>query len=193
MGRLDFMDDMTANRTADTPEEATPEAAAKATAKPATDSTADPIAQAPAEPVADAPTEPTEGAAPAKPLPAAEPTATPPVADDTPAGSTSPAAFFPSADTSVPPAGHLPPAGTPVLPTASTAARRPTRLVRSRSNRMVAGVCGGLAELLNIDAVILRLALVLATVLGFGAGVVLYVACWILMPKEPERASGVAS
>lgn len=58
---------------------------------------------------------------------------------------------------------------------------------------MVAGVCGGLAEVLNIDAVILRLALVLATLLGFGAGVILYLACWILMPKEPERASDVVS
>lgn len=49
---------------------------------------------------------------------------------------------------------------------------------------MIAGVCGGFAEVLGIDATILRLALVLATVLGFGAGVVLYIACWILMPEE---------
>jgi len=42
--------------------------------------------------------------------------------------------------------------------------------------------------------VILRLALVLATVLGVGAGVILYVACWILMPSgpptEPTAAPG---
>ena len=59
---------------------------------------------------------------------------------------------------------------------------------------MIAGVCGGLAETLGIDVVILRLALVLATVLGVGAGVILYVACWILMPSspvaEPTAASG---
>lgn len=59
-----------------------------------------------------------------------------------------------------------------------------TRLRRSRSNRMIAGVCGGFAEVLGIDATIPRLALVLATVLGFGAGLVLYIACWILMPEE---------
>jgi phage shock protein C len=58
---------------------------------------------------------------------------------------------------------------------------------RSRTDRMIAGVCGGLAESLGVDAVILRLALVLATVLGIGAGVVLYLVCWILMPLEPEH------
>jgi phage shock protein PspC (stress-responsive transcriptional regulator) len=51
---------------------------------------------------------------------------------------------------------------------------------------MIAGVCGGLAETLGVDAAVLRLALVLATVLGVGAGVILYVACWILIPKAPE-------
>jgi phage shock protein PspC (stress-responsive transcriptional regulator) len=71
---------------------------------------------------------------------------------------------------------YSPPAGT---------RRPPIRLHRSRDERMIAGVCGGLAETLGIDVVILRLALVLATVLGVGAGVILYVACWILMPASP--------
>ncbi|MBO0872055.1 MAG: PspC domain-containing protein [Pseudonocardia sp.] len=87
-----------------------------------------------------------------------------------------------------PPSAFLPPVGNepPVEPStpASTASSSTTRLRRSRSNRMIAGVCGGFAEVLGIDATILRLALVLATVLGFGAGVVLYIACWILMPEE---------
>jgi phage shock protein C len=68
--------------------------------------------------------------------------------------------------------------------------RPPFRLRRSRNERMIAGVCGGLAEALGVDVVIVRLALVLATVLGIGAGVVLYLACWILMPlaDEPDRS-----
>ncbi|MCU1651638.1 MAG: phage shock protein PspC, partial [Pseudonocardia sp.] len=80
-----------------------------------------------------------------------------------------------------PPAGNYAPLTDSYSPPAGTR-RPPIRLHRSRDERMIAGVCGGLAETLGIDVVILRLALVLATVLGVGAGVILYVACWILMP-----------
>jgi phage shock protein PspC (stress-responsive transcriptional regulator) len=59
-----------------------------------------------------------------------------------------------------------------------------TRLRRSRTDRMLGGVCGGLAKTLGVDAAILRIALVVATVLGFGLGVVIYLAAWILMPEE---------
>ncbi len=57
-------------------------------------------------------------------------------------------------------------------------------LRRSRNDRMISGVCGGAATLLGIDAALLRIALVAATVLGFGAGAVIYVACWLLVPEE---------
>jgi len=106
---------------------------------------------------------------------------TPPAADTTPPVDTTPPAYTPPVETT-PPAYTPPPAAAP--PTGS--ARPAVRLQRSRDQRMIAGVCGGLAETLGVDATILRLALVLVTVLGAGAGVILYVACWILMPKAPE-------
>ena len=106
----------------------------------------------------------------------------PPPADIPPTDTTPPTYTSPPAYTALPAA----PRPTAVPPTGST--RRPVRLHRSRDERMIAGVCGGLAETLGIDAAVLRLALVLATVLGVGAGVILYVACWILIPKAPERA-----
>jgi phage shock protein C len=60
----------------------------------------------------------------------------------------------------------------------------PTRkLYRSRTNRQVAGVCAGLAQYFNIDVTLIRVLFVLLTVLG-GAGLVLYVAMWIIVPKE---------
>ncbi len=59
-----------------------------------------------------------------------------------------------------------------------------TRLRRSRTDRMLGGVCGGLAQTLGVDAAILRIALVVATLLGFGLGIVVYLAAWILMPEE---------
>ncbi|MDU0293253.1 PspC domain-containing protein [Saccharothrix longispora] len=58
------------------------------------------------------------------------------------------------------------------------------KLRRSRDDRMVAGVCGGLAKLLGVDAALLRILLVAATLFGFGAGAVLYLAAWVLVPEE---------
>jgi phage shock protein PspC (stress-responsive transcriptional regulator) len=110
-------------------------------------------------------------------------------ADGTPAYGT-PAYGTPAYGT---PAYAAQPAFTPPPPDTDTpsarTARPPIRLRRSRDERMIAGVCGGLAQVLGVDVVILRLALVLATVLGVGAGVILYLACWILMPVVPENES----
>jgi phage shock protein PspC (stress-responsive transcriptional regulator) len=62
---------------------------------------------------------------------------------------------------------------------------RPARtLRRSRSDRMVAGVCGGIAKMFGVDAALVRIGLVAATLLGFGTGAVLYLICWIIVPEE---------
>ncbi len=58
------------------------------------------------------------------------------------------------------------------------------KLYRSKSNRQIAGVCGGLAEYFSVDATLIRVLFVLLAVLG-GSGLVLYVAMWIIVPKEP--------
>ncbi|MGH3621347.1 MAG: PspC domain-containing protein [Sciscionella sp.] len=59
---------------------------------------------------------------------------------------------------------------------------------RSKDDRMLAGVCGGAAKLLGVDAAIVRLLLVAATLLGFGTGALVYLACWIVVPEEgPEE------
>jgi phage shock protein C len=58
------------------------------------------------------------------------------------------------------------------------------KLRRSRSDRMVAGVCGGWARMLGVDAALLRILLVAATILGFGTGAILYLICWIAMPQD---------
>jgi phage shock protein C len=64
-----------------------------------------------------------------------------------------------------------------------------TQLCRSRTDSMIGGVCGGLAQTLAIDAVIIRLFFVLLT-LGGGAGVLIYFILWIIMPLEGEGAFG---
>lgn len=57
-------------------------------------------------------------------------------------------------------------------------------LRRSRTDRMIGGVCGGAARTFGVDAALLRIGFVLLTVFGAGAGVVVYVAAWILAPEE---------
>lgn len=61
------------------------------------------------------------------------------------------------------------------------------RLVRSRDNRMLFGVCAGLAHYLNIDPVIVRLLAVLLT-LWNGIGLVIYLVLALIMPQEDELA-----
>ena len=61
------------------------------------------------------------------------------------------------------------------------------KLYRSRTNRMVAGVCGGLAQYFNTDATLIRVLFVVLTVLA-GTGPVLYLAMWIIVPEELSGA-----
>jgi phage shock protein C len=60
----------------------------------------------------------------------------------------------------------------------------PRRLVRSRDDRWVSGVCGGVADYLGVDANLVRLLVVLGTVLGVGSLLLVYVVAWVLMPQE---------
>lgn len=57
------------------------------------------------------------------------------------------------------------------------------RLCKSRTDRMIDGVCGGIAGYFGLDATLVRIAWVLLTLFG-GSGVVLYIAAMIIMPKE---------
>lgn len=55
---------------------------------------------------------------------------------------------------------------------------------RSKDDRMVAGVCGGAAKLLGMDTTVLRVLLAAATLFGFGAGALVYLVCWMVVPEE---------
>src|SRR5262249_6897943 len=56
----------------------------------------------------------------------------------------------------------------------------------SRSNRKIAGVCGGLGEWLDVDPVFLRVAFVLFALL-FGLGIVVYIVLWLFVPRAPAN------
>jgi phage shock protein C len=61
----------------------------------------------------------------------------------------------------------------------------PRKLYRSRSTRMIAGVCGGLAEYFNIDATLVRVLFLLLAVFG-GTGLVIYLVMWIIVPDTSK-------
>lgn len=58
------------------------------------------------------------------------------------------------------------------------------KLTRSRKERMIAGVCGGLAEYFGWDISLLRVVYVLATIFTAFAGTIIYIILWIVMPDE---------
>jgi phage shock protein C len=57
-------------------------------------------------------------------------------------------------------------------------------LYRSRTNRMLGGVSGGLGDYLNIDPLVFRLLFVFLTIFG-GSGILLYIIGWVMIPEEP--------
>ncbi len=61
------------------------------------------------------------------------------------------------------------------------------RLFRSRSDRVIGGVCGGLAAYLNVDPVLIRLAAVALVPLN-GIGIVVYLVMWIVVPDEEAQS-----
>ena len=65
------------------------------------------------------------------------------------------------------------------------------RLYRVREGRVVAGVCAGLAAYFGIDPTLVRLAFALFTVFG-GAGVLLYLVAWVVIPEEDGDGSSIA-
>ncbi len=60
-------------------------------------------------------------------------------------------------------------------------------LQRSRTEKMIGGVCGGLAEYFAVDPTLIRALWVGVTLLG-GAGIVAYVILWVLMPLQPPAS-----
>jgi len=60
------------------------------------------------------------------------------------------------------------------------------RLMRSRRTRMIAGVCGGIAEYMNVDPTIVRLLWAMITIfpMSFPLGLLGYLLAWIIVPEE---------
>jgi phage shock protein PspC (stress-responsive transcriptional regulator) len=62
-------------------------------------------------------------------------------------------------------------------------------LVRSRDNRIVAGVCAGLADYLGMDVNVVRLLVALVTVFTAGTAILAYLVAWAVIPEEGQKSS----
>ncbi len=62
-------------------------------------------------------------------------------------------------------------------------------LVRPRDNRIIAGVCAGLADYTGMDVNLLRVIVALVTLVTVGTGVLAYVLAWIVIPEEGQKTS----
>lgn len=63
---------------------------------------------------------------------------------------------------------------------------QPRKLFRSRTNRSIAGICGGLAEFFQVDVTLLRL-ITLFLILFGGLSIWVYILLWIIIPEQPAR------
>jgi phage shock protein C len=63
----------------------------------------------------------------------------------------------------------------------------PRKLVRSRANKKIAGVCAGLAQYFDLDVTLVRILCIFITLAtGVCPGIVTYLLAWIIIPAEPE-------
>ena len=60
------------------------------------------------------------------------------------------------------------------------------RLYRSKKDKILGGVCGGMAEYFNIDPTLIRILWVIFTLMG-GSGILAYIICWIIIPENPGQ------
>ena len=60
------------------------------------------------------------------------------------------------------------------------------KLYRNTQNKMIGGVCAGVADYFNIDPTIVRILWVLVGLLAF-AGVILYIICMFIIPEKPDN------
>ena len=59
------------------------------------------------------------------------------------------------------------------------------KLHRSRTDRMIAGICGGLGEMFSIDPTLVRLVFALVALFTVGTAALVYILGWVIIPEAP--------
>ncbi len=139
------------------------------------------------------PTRPDEQPAPEEPPTREEPTreqdTTPEAGPQSPAPGAPPGGAPPPGGAQ-PPVGGEPPGG--AQPPPEQPAAGPRRLFRSRTDRVLGGVCGGLGRYLGVDAIVLRIVFVVLLFFG-GVSLVAYLVALLFVPNEPEGGAAIGA
>ena len=61
------------------------------------------------------------------------------------------------------------------------------KLYRSRTDRMIGGICGGIGEIYSLDPTLVRLACAFITIFSAGTAIVVYILGWIIIPEAPAE------
>lgn len=62
------------------------------------------------------------------------------------------------------------------------------RLFRSRKEKILGGICGGIAEHIDVDPSLIRLVWIVVSLISLGTGIIVYLAAWIIIPESPEES-----
>ena len=62
------------------------------------------------------------------------------------------------------------------------------RLYRSRKETILGGICGGIAEHIDVDPSLIRLVWIVVSLISLGTGIIVYLAAWIIIPESPEES-----
>lgn len=66
--------------------------------------------------------------------------------------------------------------------------KQPKKLYRSRTNRILAGICGGIGEYFSIDPMLVRIGFVIVSLFP-GPSVIFYLLAWIIIPLQPAKSA----
>lgn len=65
------------------------------------------------------------------------------------------------------------------------------RLYRSKTRRMLGGICGGLGDYLDVDPTIIRVVWAVLTLITVGIGILAYLVAWVIIPEEEASDSAL--
>lgn len=61
------------------------------------------------------------------------------------------------------------------------------RLTRSKKDKMIGGICGGIAKYFDLDPTLVRVGYILLSIFTIFSGVIAYFVLWLVMPVDPEE------
>ena len=83
-------------------------------------------------------------------------------------------------------------AATPNAASSFRAAPNGTRLTRPEEGKRIAGVCAGVARFWGLDVTLVRILWAIVSIWPPGVGVLAYIVCWIIMPRDPVPVASAA-